>query len=445
MRLSTTQRLVALVAGAVMTIQLVWFAAQYRATEHDLTARLETLVQADMAGFAALYDQRRIIAVRQAIEYRLIANPGRTLLMSLRDREGGQIAGNLGQWPQGATRPPEGRTGPLFRFTLDGQAYVGQIRNLRGRFPLLLARSTAGRDAALAGLRQMAALALAAALAASLGAGWLAGQVVMRRLRRINALADRVAAGEVSARLPPDGSDDEYALLERHINAMLDRIEGLNRATHHLGDTIAHELRTPLTRIRNRLDEIAAGGAAVEAAKAELRDTIRIFDSLLEIARAEAGGRRELDLAPLDLSALTRDLAELYAPLAEENGLNLEERIEEGISILGERNLVGRLISNLLDNALKFCPPGAGIVLTLTAGEVRNMLEVRDTGPGLPPDFDGDVFDRFTRAHPGHDGHGLGMALVRAIALRHGAGVELPPTDQGFAIRILWPNIRSEN
>ena len=444
MRLTTTQRMVALVTGAVMAVQVASFVLQYRIVRHDLNARLENLVLTDMAGFAALYEQRRIIAVREAIEYRVLTGGDDGLLMSLRDRDGAQIAGNLAQWPREAVRPPEGQTGAPFRFRLDGQEHVGLVRNLRGRFPLFVARGTAGLEATLTELRWLAGKALAAALAVSLAVGWLASWAVMRRLKRINALADRVAAGDVSARLPEPRVEDEYAQLERHIHAMLDRIEGLNRATHHLSDTIAHELRTPLTRIQNRLAAIVAGGAEVEAAKAQLRETVRIFDSLLEIARAEAGGNRELDLAPLDLSAVTRELAELYEPLAEEGDIRFATEIAMGIEVLGDRNLVAQLISNLLDNALKFCPEGAMLRLALTEGGDRHCLEIADTGPGLPPGFAEELFQRFSRGHPDRAGHGLGMALVRAIALRHGAKVVVPPADQGFAIRILWPKVRSE-
>ena len=136
-------------------------------------------------------------------------------------------------------------------------------------------------------------------------------------------------------------------------------------------------------------------------------------------------------------------MAELYEPLAEDRGITFQTNIAPDISILGDRNFVAQLISNLLDNALKFSPPDATLTLTLTTNNDRHDLTICDSGPGLPPGFEAILFDRFSRADPdtATAGHGLGMALVRAIAVRHGAKVTLPPTNRGFSIRIAWPSL----
>ena len=142
------------------------------------------------------------------------------------------------------------------------------------------------------------------------------------------------------------------------------------------------------------------------------------------------------------LAKLAAEVYELYEPLAEDRGLIPEARIEPCAWVLGERNLIAQLVSNLLDNAIKFTGPGDGVTLSVTAGE-RHMLTVADTGPGVPEDIRATVFDRFTRGERDRAvaGHGLGLALVQAIAARHGAKLSLPAAPRGFRIEIAWPSL----
>ncbi len=228
---------------------------------------------------------------------------------------------------------------------------------------------------------------LAGVLVAAAATGWLAAAWVMGRIGRVNALADRVAAGNLSARLPGARSPDEFGLLETHVHAMLDRIEALNRATHHLSDTIAHELRTPLNRMLQRLGRIEGNDEAVGALKAEMRDTVRMFDALLDISRAEADRGDGGGLVPVDLSAVTAEVWELYEAVAEDKGLVCSAVVAPGLRVLGDRSLIAQGLANLLDNAIKYCGPGDTLALVLETGAGRHVLRVADGGPGLPPDL----------------------------------------------------------
>ncbi|MGH1415504.1 MAG: ATP-binding protein [Pelagimonas sp.] len=441
MRFTTTQRTIAIFAIALLIVQLIGISVQFITVKRVLTERLERLVAADLQGFSALYDQRRIIAVRQAIEFRLATDPEADVLLSLHDRGKGELAGNVGLWGQGLEMPAENQTSPIQVFSHQGGTYLGVVRVLRGNFPLLVAHSTSDLDAVLGVLKQRSGLLLVVVLAISGAAAMISNAVVMRRIKRINALADRVADGDLSARLAPLAAHDEYALLERHIHKMLDRIEALTRSTHHLSDTIAHELRTPLTRIQNRLMQLDEQDENSQEALAEMRRTVQVFDSLLQIAKAESGRGETLDLVPLDLSQLCVDLTELYTPLAQEHGMIVNADIAQNLMILGDRNLVAQLLSNLIDNAIKFCGEGAEIKVSLSAQTRHHCLTISDNGPGLPDGFSEQIFDRFSRAAPNASGHGLGMALVQAIVLRHGAKLFLPPAEKGFEIQIHWPTL----
>jgi signal transduction histidine kinase len=442
-----TLRLAALMALAVTLLSLGAMALQYRLVATRLGTAQQSLLTADLDGLAALYDQRRIIALRQAIDTRATAATGDEMLL-LMDRNGQALAGTRKDWP--ANLAPAGdsfTSAGAVEFTEGPTRWLAVARTLPGGFPLLVARSLAPVDETLSALRRGMLGLLGAVLVAGALVGWIAARSVMTRINRINALADRVAEGALDARLPGTRSDDEFGLLETHVHAMLDRIENLNRATHRLSDTIAHELRTPLNRMLQKLSRIEGQPDLTADLKAEMRQAIRMFDSLLDISRAEADQGTGGGLVPVDLSAVAQEVWDLYDPLAEDKGLQAEAVITPGLTILGDRNLIAQVLSNLLDNAIKYCASGDRLSLHLAPDADRHLMRIVDTGPGLPDDLKPEAFDRFTRAERDRStpGHGLGLALVRAIAARHGARLTLPPTTKGFALEIRWPSLQQSD
>ncbi len=434
-------------ALAVTALSLAAMALQYRLVETRLLQAQQTLLTADLNGLAALYDQRRIIALRQAIDDRATAATGDEMLL-LMDRNGAILAGTRPDWP--AALSPSGDTFTPDNATIftEGQTrWLAVARDLPGGFPLLVARSLQPVDATLAALRRGMLGLLGALLVAGALVGGLAARSVMQRINRLNTLADQVADGHLDARLPGPRSPDEFGLLETHVHAMLDRIENLNRATHRLSETIAHELRTPLNRMLQKLSRIEGQDDLTADLKAEMRQAIRMFDSLLDISRAEADQGTGGGLVPVDLSTTAAEVWDLYDPLLEDKGLQAEAHITPSLTILGDRNLIAQVLSNLLDNAIKYCAAGDHLTLTLAPEDDRILMRVSDTGPGLPDALKPEAFDRFTRAERDRatPGHGLGLALVRAIAARHGARLTLPPTDKGFALEIRWPRLQQSD
>ncbi len=437
------QKLTGLIALAIFAVSVMAMLAQYKLVTGDLAARQQALVQSDLDGFAALYDQRRVIAVRQAIEFRKISDPGQDLFAILLDRDGVVLAATHLDWPDAAGKPLAGETLAPRAFTEGGTRYLGIARGLPGGFALMVGRNATSTEQTSAQMRRIIWMACLAIAIAALILGQIASRMILTRLNRINALADEVAAGDLSARLPGPPAADEFGKLEHHIHHMLDQIEALHRATHHLSDTVAHEMRTPLTRIQTRLARLKTDNADTEALQGEIRSTIRIFDSLLEIARAEAMTGESKGPEMLDLSILLAEVCELYEPVAETRGIRFATEIQDSAMVLGDRNLIAQLVSNLLENALKFTPTGQSVLVALTDTPDRYLMRVEDTGPGLPIGFGAQIFERFSRAgsDPNAPGHGLGMALVKAVALRHGAKLALPGVKKGFAIEIAWPKL----
>ncbi|MBA3908402.1 MAG: hypothetical protein C0524_00660 [Rhodobacter sp.] len=178
---------------------------------------------------------------------------------------------------------------------------------------------------------------------------------------QVSDLADRVAEGALDARLSGVRSNDASCLLESHVHAIPDRIQKLSRATHRLSDTIAHELRTPLNRMLQKLSRIGGHEDLTAELKAEMRQAIRMFDSLLDIIHAEADQGTGGGPMPFELSAVAQAGRELYEPLAEDKGLIPKADIAPGLRVLRDRNLIAQMLSNLLDNANKYCAAATGL------------------------------------------------------------------------------------
>ncbi len=401
-----------------------------------LMAAAETRLLAEMQGFGALYDQRRIVALREAIDFRSQRGDPAGSVYLLMDRDGAVLAGNLAQWPAGIT--PE--SGAPQRVTLGGAPYLATAQALRGGFPLLVGVSLLPMQDMLAQMLRIFALFGAVILFAGLTTAALVARRARARLARINASLSRIGgAGGMATRLDPEPENGaEYAELARHINAMLERIAHLFDAHQRLGNAVAHEMRTPLARIRARLDTLDLDTVARAGLEEEIRATIRLFDSLLSIAQMDAEAGNTKGLAPVDLSTIAAGIAELYTPVAEEQQRTLLSDLEPGAVILGDTDLLAQLMSNLIENGLKYTRPGDTIRLSVRRKNTRVKLRIEDDGPGVDEALKARLFTPFARGHDCQTkpGHGLGLSLVRAIALRHGAIPRILAVEKGFAIEI---------
>ncbi len=282
------------------------------------------------------------------------------------------------------------------------------------------------------------ATALAAMLALGIGAAVLVGWLTRRRLSRIDATAQAIIAGDLTRRVPRDGSDSEFDRLAATLNRMLDRMAALMDNLRQVSTDVAHDLRTPLTRLCNHLDRATAGDAeAIDAARRQADDLLEIFAALLRIAEVEGLAERRA-LASIDLSSLLDDMAETYRPDFEAAGHHLAIDVAPGLYVEGDRRLLAQALSNLLENTLRHTPPGT--TATLSARTTRDAIEVtlKDDGPGVSPADAKRLFQRFARAEASRTtaGHGLGLAMVRAIAVGHGGDAVSSSDRSGFGVTI---------
>lgn len=252
------------------------------------------------------------------------------------------------------------------------------------------------------------------------------------RLEDLNDVARAVRAGDFDRRAPRNHSGDELDALAGNLNDMLDRIERLMNSMRYAGDAVAHDLRSPLTRLRNRLEAALreADGQAAETIESTIEDAdelLATFNAVLRLSRLEAGEQRA-ELVRLDPAQIAADMAELYEPVCEDSGLAFRADIQPGLIVRADASLLSQALANLLDNAVKYTPPGGAVTLTLRrAGTNRAELSVADTGPGVPESERERVLQRFVRLEASRSaaGTGLGLSLVQAIADLHGATLVL--------------------
>lgn len=286
-----------------------------------------------------------------------------------------------------------------------------------------------------------------------------------RRVEGFNRLATDVRAGHLDRRAPRNYSEDEMDLLAEHLNAMLDHINRLMQAMRYAGDSVAHDLRTPLTRLRTRLESAAVEldgtdeALVLYEAAGDADQLLSTFDSVLRIARLEAGERREL-LKTLDPKPILDDLAELYEPACEDAGLTFTADIASKTLISADRGLLSQAVSNLLENAIKYTPKGGSVGLVSRKRRGGGIeIAIVDDGPGIPSWDRERVKERFVRLDKSRSlpGSGLGLSLVEAVADLHQAefvmsdNEDLPsvekggdPDRPGLRAALVFPRIKTK-
>lgn len=279
----------------------------------------------------------------------------------------------------------------------------------------------------------------------SVVAGGVTARRVLKRIDTIRDTSTKIMSGNLSERVPITKRNDEFDGLARNLNAMLDRIEQLLQGLKEVTDNVAHDLKTPLTRLRNQAEGALRDTAspetkekALETVIAESDKLIQTFNALLMIARVEAGAPSGA-LSEIDVSSIVSDVAELYTPVAEDEGIEVTTDIAEGVTLRANRELIGQAMVNLLENAMKYAKPEDGragkisVSLKREGGSV--VIVVADNGPGIAEADRSRVLERFVRLEKSRSepGSGLGLALVNAVARLHGGSFSIE--DNGPGVR----------
>jgi signal transduction histidine kinase len=329
-----------------------------------------------------------------------------------------------------AGRPTSGRASVGGRSRFFAATAIGGELDRHGALAVL--HDTRSVDDRVRAVRAgLAAIALVTLLLAGI-AGLLLARSVTRPLERLRRATARLGRGDLAARAEIDGGPPEIVNLGSTFDGMAEQIEELVSSQRSFVADASHQLRTPLTALRLRLEAIDDPG--IDPAIEETDRLTELVDALLALARAD--GRRP-DRRDADVGAIVRERLATWAPLAAERHVRLDATTTDAVALVAPGDLA-QILDNVIDNALDVSPPGGAVSVTVTDERDVVRITVRDEGPGLPPDLLERAFDRFWRLDAGRAGNGLGLAIVRQLAVGNGGGADLRPAPGGGIEARVW-------
>lgn len=444
-----------LILFAVGAAALVFYVTSI--SESQLQRRMKASVEEEVGVLDEIFSRTGIQGLLAILE-RQSHQPGANLYV-IAGPNGELLAGNVAKLQPGVI-DREGWTDRPFLYNRFGERSGGEkhmavahVFFLENGMRILVGRDLGEPENARLLVRQALMLALGIMGVGALIIWFAIGRSALQRIDRMSGAAQNIMAGDLAQRLPVTGSGDEFDRLSVSLNAMLARMERLDEGLRQVSDNIAHDLKTPLTRLRNKAEAALAGdggqyAAALEDVIAESDQLIRTFNALLMISRVEAGSA-VAEMSDIDLCTVAEEVAELYEPLAEDEGLRIVRELASGCVIRGNRELIGQAISNLLDNAIKYGGGGepAEIKVSVARRDGVIILAVSDHGHGIPREKYEDVTKRFVRLDESRSkpGTGLGLALALAVMELHGGSITFSPTapsrdtNRGLTVEMVFP------
>jgi len=338
-------------------------------------------------------------------------------------------------------------------------------------------KSTEARDDLLSRFRAVLGIVTLLIVVIALTGGWLATQSALFPIRRLTLAAQQIIrTGRTDARVPLEGTGDAIDELTSLFNTMLDKIEGLVTAMRGALDNVSHDLRTPLTRLRGTaemaLTSPPAGDSAQQAEhyRDVLADCVEesdrvlvMLNTLMDISEAESG-TLQLRRERVVLADVVSRAIDLYRDVADAKGVGvfvasgvfvapgvfvasgfsrtLLDAAPDDIVVTADRTRLEQVAANLIDNAVKYTPPGGRVDVDVLRDADAAILRVRDTGPGIPADELPRIFDRLFRGDTSRAerGLGLGLSLVKAVVEAHGGTVEVSSgVGQGSTFTVKLP------
>lgn len=435
---STPVRLAVFLVALFALVSLVSFGGTYLMIRNSLYAGMRANLEQQMAGFSAAPSASALAAI--IANQGAITDPGQRILTYL--APDGQVYGNtnLERGPEGFLQLDLGpATSPRNYLGLAGDYFGGRLIVAENR-QTVVALGNMFLDVLI--------LSLLPTFAVALGGGlWLARRS-KSRVERITQTLESLTSSNLAARVASMPSDDDLALIGAHIDRMAARQQSATEALRQVSADTAHDLKTPIQRLSVLLNQLEAqpdlseaGAALATHARTEADRIAATFQSLLQIAQIE-GGSPKARFTPVDLTQIVHTFTEIYLPSAEDRHQTLTLTAPQTpVMVLGDQNLLGQALANLIENALRHPPEGSAITVTLTTYATQAVLTVADTGPGIPAEERQNVLRRLYRLEQSRTtaGSGLGLSLVAVIADLHGATLTLEDNAPGLVVRIALP------
>jgi len=428
----------------------VTLGSAYLLTESLITDEVDLIIDTELRSLEDKFARSGLAGVTDEINLRIDSWGRIGAVYMLADSSFERIAGNVTHWPFDGM---PGETRPEFEIaTIEpGRRAVHPVRAAVRTLPggdLLLVGTDISQGRRFAEKFRFATLwgIGLSTLAAALAGFWFSYRLA-RRVGEVTQTCQRIMAGELGRRLPLAGTNDEFDALATSVNRVLDRLEeqaGTLRATF---DSAAHDLRAPLHRLRTRMDALLLRAApldpaareSVESALREVDHLQRTLATLLQIALAESGAALA-SAAAVDVGELAAELVDLFEPVAGAHGVALDCRPDSAAVVQGNRQLLAQLLTNLIENGLKYVPAGGRIEVAVRRLADRVRLTVSDNGPGIAAENRARAVQPFARfGGAAKEGSGLGLSLVAAIARLHRGRLELQSNDPGLRVVVDLP------
>ncbi len=284
-------------------------------------------------------------------------------------------------------------------------------------------------------LLALLALGVPLVIAVAAAGGYLVAWKALKPVEQIARGAETITQHNLSERLPVAETGDELERLSTALNRMITRLDdAFNNSKRFVADA-SHELRTPLTVIQGELENLVSDMRLPEELRERAGSTLeeverlgKIVQKLFALSRLDAGEAQE-EWVRLDLAALAGATSDQMLLLAEDKNITVTRETQTPTFVMGDRARLKQVVVNLLDNAVKYTPPGGSVHLNVYGRSGQATLEITDTGAGIPPEALPLVFERFFRVDrdrsSGEGGAGLGLAIVKSICVAHGGRVEV--------------------
>jgi len=432
-RESLVFRLTVLYAAAFTVLAVLGFAVIYYRLYSEATARMDRELLAEVGDYADLATDEGFEGVRKKIleegeaedpeeEFYRLINARGEVLVSTDMSAWGHAA--LRQVLAGVKKSPSGHFFKTIHLP-DGDNRARTATAAIGPSLFIqLGETLEETDEYLEIFRNLFILLILALIVISTAIGWALAKRSLVDMEAISKTAEEITSGAYERRVPIDGSLKETRRLGITINIMLDRIQNLLQTMQQINDNIAHDLRSPLARIRGIAEMNLVKEKPIEEYREMAISTIEECDALIEmintmldITEIEAGVNTA-HIEEFDISLLVAGACELFDPIAAEKKIVLESRLPERLLFKGDQKRMQRIVTNLIENAIKYTPVHGTVVVSVKSENGSIIIAVEDNGAGISDADLPHIFKRFYRCDRSRTqgGVGLGLSLVKAYA-----------------------------